>query len=586
MIISPLVLNKSVKIGGNKMKNFKSPIYQLAQFFKKSRDQWRQRAIEKQKKIRALLVKVRDLSNSRDKWKQKAKELEQKLRQVVTENNVGAKTDEIICPKLAPIIGNTALLPPVGHVYPLYIIQIAIQLYIYSLTSFRGAEKTFEIFSQIFEISNPSFDSIRMWIYRVGLYELQREHEFRTDWIFILDHTIELGQIKCLVILGVPVAHLKDIGYTLKHQDVEVLDIEIMEHSTGEMIHNTLVRLSERVGTPIQIISDHGPDLQKGIILFVEENTHVVYTYDITHKMALLLKKELEHDEKYNEFVNHISISLRQIQQTELYFLAPPKQRVKARYLNIDKYVEWAVQVLEYKRRGDFSQIRDSKTSKKKYFKKLKSTINSATSFLLSRGDTKSNGYADNQVLQSIKKEVSEQSPHTIPQVNDRARNRFMEKLGWLLEYEKEIKVWSEIVHLILLVEKQVKCEGLSQKSTQVFQENSKDIGIDNERVQNFRKQIIEYLSEEAAKIPNNQTLIGTSDIIESTFGKYKNFSSKSPLKEVGKLILTIPVFIGKKTTTYVKTALETVTNVSVIKWAKEVFGQSNLSKRINAFKT
>src|SRR4030042_3241756 len=104
------------------------------------------------------------------------------------------------------------------------------------------------------------------------------------------------------------------------------------------------------------------------------------------------------------------------------------------------------------------------------------------------------------------------------------------------------------MVHLIHLVEKQVKTEGLSQESKQIFEENSKEIGVNNERVQNFRKQIIDFLFEEGAKIPDGQTLLGTSDIIESTFGKYKYFSSRSPLKEVGKMILTIPVFIGKKT--------------------------------------
>ena len=107
---------------------------------------------------------------------------------------------------------------------------------------------------------------------------------------------------------------------------------------------------------------------------------------------------------------------------------------------------------------------------------------------------------------------------------------------------------------------------------------------MNNKRVQNFKKQIIEFLSEEGAKIPDGQTFLGTSDIIESTFGKYKYFSSRNPLKEVGKMILTIPVFIGKKSSEYVKTALEIVKSDAVEQWAKDVFGQSNLSKRRQAF--
>ena len=563
------------------MKGFKSSVYRLAHFFKKSRDQWKHRALEKQGRIRSLMVKIRDLSNSREKWKQKAKELEQKLNEILADKFI-SKDEEI--QKLLPVIEETALQTPVGHTYPIYIIQISIQLFIHSLTSLRGSQKTFEIFSQIIDISVPSFNSIRMWIYRVGLYELQREHEFRSDWIFILDHTIELGQVKCLVILGVTVEQLHNSGYKLKHQDVEVLDIEVMERSTGDMINNKLISLSKRVGVPVQILSDHGSDLKNGTEKYLEENSNVIYTYDITHKMASLLKKELENEESYNEFVNHISTSLKQIQQTELYFLIPPKQRVKARYLNIDKYVKWALRILCYQKQGDFSQI--SKAVGKNNAEDLKNKINNA-SFQLSVLEVKSNIDASkNQVIQRIEQYVYVyvQFKMRTPQLSDRGKKRFMEKLGWVSDYEEKINTWTEIVQLIHLVEKQVKCEGLSQESKQIFEKNSKEIGVNNKRVQNFKKQIIDFLSEEGAKIPDGQTFLGTSDIIESTFGKYKYFSSRNPLKEVGKMILTIPVFIGKKTGKYIKTALEIVKSDAVEEWANDAFGQSNLSKRRQAF--
>ncbi len=55
------------------MKGFKSSLDRLARFFKKSRDSWKQRALEYQKKNRALEVRVRDLTKSRDEWKRKAK---------------------------------------------------------------------------------------------------------------------------------------------------------------------------------------------------------------------------------------------------------------------------------------------------------------------------------------------------------------------------------------------------------------------------------------------------------------------------------------------------------------------------------
>ena len=48
--------------------NYKTPMKKLLKFFKDSRDKWKCRALEKQKRIEQLEIKVRDLTNSRDTW--------------------------------------------------------------------------------------------------------------------------------------------------------------------------------------------------------------------------------------------------------------------------------------------------------------------------------------------------------------------------------------------------------------------------------------------------------------------------------------------------------------------------------------
>lgn len=64
------------------MKKFKSSVSRLARLFQKSRDNWKEKALEKQKKVRALEIKVRDLSLSREQWKVRAKKAEKKLQQL------------------------------------------------------------------------------------------------------------------------------------------------------------------------------------------------------------------------------------------------------------------------------------------------------------------------------------------------------------------------------------------------------------------------------------------------------------------------------------------------------------------------
>jgi hypothetical protein len=63
------------------MEEFKSSDSRLARLFYQSRDKWKKKALQKQKKIRALEVKVRDLSDSRDYWKNRARVAEEKLNE-------------------------------------------------------------------------------------------------------------------------------------------------------------------------------------------------------------------------------------------------------------------------------------------------------------------------------------------------------------------------------------------------------------------------------------------------------------------------------------------------------------------------
>ena len=54
------------------MESYKSSETRLVKVFKDSREKWKQRALLKQKKLRGMEVKVRDLSSSREKWQEKA----------------------------------------------------------------------------------------------------------------------------------------------------------------------------------------------------------------------------------------------------------------------------------------------------------------------------------------------------------------------------------------------------------------------------------------------------------------------------------------------------------------------------------
>ncbi len=63
------------------MKGYQSSETRLVYLFKNGREKWKERALSKQKKLRAMEIKVRDISLSRDKWKEKVLELEASLKE-------------------------------------------------------------------------------------------------------------------------------------------------------------------------------------------------------------------------------------------------------------------------------------------------------------------------------------------------------------------------------------------------------------------------------------------------------------------------------------------------------------------------
>ena len=440
--------------------------------------------------------------------------------------------------------------------------------------------------NQFFSSETPSFDVIRQWVYRFGLYLLERHIPRRTDYILILDHTVESGKPKCLLLLLVSEEQLKKSNYCLQHEDMIVAGIERMTSSTGEKINQKLNDLSKRVGEFVQIVSDHGPDIKKGAELYQQDHSDVILTYDVTHKMGSLLKKYFEKDVRWQSFSNLCSLSIAQVKQTELYFLIPPKQRVKGRYLNLDLHVKWAEKILLYEQDHDFSLISTHFKLEKEDLDSLHELLDqnaiARLSLLTSKEYDHQKAFLDD-IDKVLSKPLSERIKKTILDISNIGKKRFYEKFDWITDFSKEIAVYSQIMNLVEAVEKQLKKEGIHKESVHDFKLTIKNYFLST-TAENFKKEIITYLQKEGDQILENKILLGTSDIIESIFGSYKIFNLKSSIKEIGKMVLLLPILTTKISTKLVKTALETITCTYVNVWSMKVFGISMFSKRKQAF--
>ncbi len=92
---------------------------------------------------------------------------------------------------LSPLMGEIAWQAPLGHGYPVFVMQLALEQMINSFVSLRGCQSNLKSLASFFTLPVPCFSTLRDGSFRLGLFELQRPRERRSDWIIIIDMTIE-----------------------------------------------------------------------------------------------------------------------------------------------------------------------------------------------------------------------------------------------------------------------------------------------------------------------------------------------------------------------------------------------------------
>jgi len=94
-----------------------------------------------------------------------------------------------------------------------------------------------------------------------------------------------------------------------------------------------------------------------------------------------------------------------------------------------------------------------------------------------------------------------------------------------------------------------------------------------------FNTLFTQYLEANTTQIgKKKETFLCSSDIIETTFGKYKNELSKNPMNGITNLALIIPAFTSNLDEQEIKKAIENCTCKLIKEWS-----ELNLCKSLSA---
>jgi hypothetical protein len=412
---------------------------------------------------------------------------------------------------------------PRGQQYQLGVVQRFLSLVIDNGASFRCAAAALDLLLPPMgpQGASPTGATGRLWLLRVGLAALVRPKVIADDWVWMVDHSVQIGPCKCLVILGLRLSGFAIAG-PLRHRDLELIDLVPM---TGATKHTVAARLEDAVaktGPPRAILSDHAADLHGAIEIFRGRHPGTDELYDIKHKAACLLKALLEGDGRWKRFAAAAAQAKFAIQQTGAACLVPPSQRSKSRFMNLSELVRWGRQTLALL--DDPSRC--------------------------------------------------ERLPVSPDAVAD--------KLGWLAEFREPLAEWSAYHELIEGALDFVRSRGLYAGAGRDLAEALPAAAEGAAR--ELRERLIAFVTAESSRARAGEILPGTTEVLESCFGKLKALEDGQSKSGFTGLVLSLGAMVSTRTAEAIGEALARCRVRDVLDWCREKLGPSVQSLRRRAY--
>jgi hypothetical protein len=369
------------------------------------------------------------------------------------------------------------------------------------------------------EIPHPTTG--RTWLLRVGLYKLERPKP-PGDWIWLADHVIQIGTQKCLNIVGLRRSDLPPRGECLELKHLEPIAILPVSESNQQIVHEQLQRKAAELGAPLAILTDEGSDLLGGVRRFCQSHPETTRLSDITHYGARLLKRRLENNSRWKEFCSRVGQTKFQTGQTELAFLTPPAQRRKARFMNLGPLLSWAAKTLA----------------------------------------------------------VLDQQPE--PVLHHCTAERLEEKFGWLREYRHDLATWQEYEAISQAVFKVVRGEGYGRGVSSLAAEQSR-VHVRSEAGEILQSELVTFVAQQSSLVPEGSRLPGSTEVLESSFGKFKSLEGEQQKGGFTPLVLSYAALLGETTTELIACAIRATPWKQVQSWCRVHLGPTVQAKRLLA---
>jgi len=399
------------------------------------------------------------------------------------------------------------------------------QLVIDAACSLRAGSAVMQLLQGVWPALSrrPAANTGQLWLLRVGLFELTRPKEVADDWVWIVDHTVQIGTVKCLVIAGCRLSNWQTQNRPLQHRDLQILALEPVEKSDGAIVCRQLEATCVKMGcVPRALLSDEGTDLLSGYREFSKLHPQTAICLDIAHQAAKLLKHELQADGRWAKFLSAAGTAKQRLAQTPLAPLLPPTPRSKARYMNLDELVTWGDRALRY---------------------------------------------------------LDDPRP-IVGWPLDRAA--LETKLGWLRDYRDALTEWKSVMGVVATACHYVRYHGYGADAAGALSQQLAGHGT-APMSQRLAARLVNFVAAQSAAARPGERLLGSSECLESLIGKGKRLESQQSQSGFTKMILGIAAAVVEPSHEYITRALTQVKTKDVLAWCQEHLGITVQAKRHQA---
>ncbi len=396
--------------------------------------------------------------------------------------------------------------------------------------SFRAIPDALEIILGTLGVSIPipAHDTIEHWCKRVGLDQILHPRQKYKDWLWIVDHSNQIGQEKILVILGIPASKLPPLGQTLTLDQLEVLAIVPGKSWKRDDVRAVYEAVAERCGIPRFVVCDGAVELRETVDVLEKTGRKVTVLRDFKHFAANRFEKLVGQTKRFQSFCSAMGTTRCQVQQSELAHLTPPSLKTKARFMNIEPVVRWASLIL----------------------------------FLLENPDQEA--------------------------VADVDQTRLRERCGWVESYRDEIASWERCCDLIDLSLRWVNTQGLNRHSGSQLDAilDSSRMWDSNTLEGQLRSELIHFVAQSAAQLEEGERAWLSSEAIESVFGRYKWREFQHSRSGFTGLIMSLPTLLRDWTPDQVRESLARVKHKDMRAWTRNNIGRTVSGRRAQAYRS